>query len=134
MTLPNPLPAPEAADLLALDDGRLRAMLSGDTQRLEDLLHPALTYTHSDGRTDSCETYLTAIRSGALRYHRCERESASVEMRGDMAMMEGRLRLYAYDEAQEKGILIHYLAVWWCSSTRAWQLRAWASTLIQRLL
>lgn len=134
MTLPNPGAAPEIDDVLALDDDRLRAMLSGDTPRLEDLLHPALTYTHSDGRTDSRETYLVALRSGALRYHRCERESASVALRDGVAMMEGRLRLYAYDKAQEKGILIHYLAVWWRSPSRVWQLRAWASTLIQRLL
>jgi hypothetical protein len=125
--------APGTEDLLALDDSRLRAMLAADATALEALLHTDLAYTHSDGRTDSRATYLAALRSGALRYHRCERESAAAVVQADMAMVEGRLRLYAFDQAQQKGLLIRYLAVWLRTPAQAWRLRAWASTLIQRL-
>lgn len=120
-------------DLLALDDLRLRAMLRADTATLADLLGPELEYTHSDGRSDTRESYLSALRSGALRYQRCERESAAVSLHGGVALLQGLLRLQALDQGQQKGIRIHYLAVWLRDAAQAWQLRAWASTLVEKL-
>lgn len=120
-------------DLLALDDARLRAMLAADVDALANLLHPALEYTHSDGRSDSRESYLQALRDGQLRYHRCARESAAVSLHGEVALVQGRLRLHALDQGQPKGLRIHYLAVWLRTADAAWQLRAWASTLVEKI-
>ena len=123
-------PLPES--LLVLDDQRLQAMLSADTQALGALLHPGLRYTHSDGRTDTCAVYLAALAGGALRYRRCVRESVEGSVWGGVAVLQGVLRLHALDQGQEKAIRIHYLANWVQDPGQGWCLYAWASTLINR--
>ncbi len=120
-------------DLLALDDLRLRAMLAGDVQALSEMLEPGLSYTHSDGRTDTKESYLAALKEGRLNYRRCERESVLANVHGSVAILEGRLRLHALDQGQEKAIRIHYLANWLNDARHGWRLHAWASTLIEKL-
>jgi hypothetical protein len=64
-----------AEAVLTLDEQRLRAMLAADLPTLRTLLAPELSYTHSDGRTDTREGYLASLASGALNYRRCERET-----------------------------------------------------------
>lgn len=120
-------------DVLAMDDQRVRAMLAADGATLLGLLCPTLTYTHSDGRTDTRESYLAALAAGSLCYRRCERESVSASLHGEVAILHGRFRLHALDQGQEKAIRIHYLANWVNDPAQGWRLTAWASTLIEKL-
>lgn len=119
--------------VLALDDQRLQAMRHGDAATLRNLLHPDLEYTHSDGRSDTLGSYLAALSGGALRYRRVERESAAASAHGPVVIVQGLLRLHALDQGQEKAIRIHYLANWVRDAGSVWRLRAWASTLVERL-
>lgn len=120
-------------DVLALDDQRLRAMVAADAVALEDFLSPALTYTHSDGRTDTRESYLASLTAGTLNYRRCERESVAASVYGGVVILQGIFRLHALDRGQEKAIRIHYLANWVSDAAHGWRLHSWASTLIEKL-
>jgi hypothetical protein len=130
---PQDTDALTAEAVLILDEQRLRAMLAADVATLEALLAPGLSYTHSDGRTDTREGYLASLASGALNYRRCERETVATTLRGPVAMLEGRLRLHALDQGQEKAIRIHYLANWVLDAGHGWRLLAWASTLVEKI-
>lgn len=120
-------------EIFEIDLRRYSAMVAGDAQQLDALLSADLDYTHSDGRTDSKTSYLESIRVGKLRYHRCERETAIGNCYGDVAILHGTVCLFALDQGMEKAIRIHYLANWIRNPESGWQLRAWGSTLIERL-
>lgn len=130
---PTDTSAQTAEAVLTLDNQRLRAMLAADVPTLEALLAPGLSYTHSDGRTDTRDSYLASLASGALNYRRCERETVAATLRGQVAMLEGRLRLHALDQGQEKAIRIHYLAHWVFDAGPGWRLLGWASTLVEKI-
>jgi hypothetical protein len=120
-------------DVLALDDQRMRAMLTVDTATLEAVLSPDLSYTHSDGRTDTRDSYIEALNAGTLNYRRLERETVAATLHGEVALLQGHFRIHALDQGQEKAIRIHYLANWTSDAENGWRLLAWASTLIEKL-
>src|SRR5438552_1930914 len=66
----GPLPAgdPLREEILALEAERTDAMVRQDIGALTSLLADDLAYTHSDGRTDTKETFLSLIAAPALRY------------------------------------------------------------------
>jgi hypothetical protein len=58
-------------EILALEEKRFAAMVSGDLGALDALLHQDLVYTHSSAVVDTKASYLEAIRTGKtlrLRY------------------------------------------------------------------
>jgi ketosteroid isomerase-like protein len=119
-----------AAGLLAADDERYRAMLAGDLDRLDALLAADLVYTHaSSGGTDDKASYLAAMREGHIRYEHCERQSATIQWLGDVALMHGSLLLAAQLRGQPRQMLVRYLTVWTYAKQR-WTLAAWSSTLV----
>ena len=115
-------------DLEQADNARYAAMLNADTGALDRLLADDLVYTHSDGSSDSKTQYLGAIRSGALNYLGCERETVHFLPLGDQALARGCLRLLALYKEQRVSIHIHYLAAWVRLGEGAWKLVAWTST------
>ncbi len=120
-------------EILEIDLKRYSAMVAGDAKQLDALLSTDLDYTHSDGRTDGKASYLESIRLGKLRYRKCERETAVGDCYGDVAILHGIVCLFALDQGVEKAIRIHYLANWIRNPESGWQIRAWGSTLIERL-
>ncbi len=114
-------------DLKAADDARYSAMMANDTAALERLLSDDLSYTHSDGQTDSKASYLAQLKDGRLRYRRFELEALNCLALREQALVRGALRLEARFQGREVSIRIHYLAVW-IRREGAWRLVAWAST------
>src|SRR2546425_605476 len=65
-----PLPVGNALreEVLMLERNRADAMVRQDLEALASLLADDLSYTHSDGRTDTKESFLDLVAGPALRY------------------------------------------------------------------
>lgn len=122
--------APDAAVdsiVLAHDDDRYAAMLACDFDLLERLLDDRLSYTHSVGYCESKLQYLTALRSGRVKYLRVDRELAHFAAWDRTAIMQGSLQV----EAEVGGRPYRTRALFtctWVGQGDAWKLAAWAST------
>ena len=113
------------ADLAAADDRRVAATVSGNTAALEPLLSSALEYIHSNGKTDSRESFLAALREGSLKYHSIR--YASREFRAasnDVVLMTGRAQIEVGQPAIP--ITLSFLGVWRLENGH-WRFLAWQS-------
>lgn len=54
--------------VLRTDEARLRALEAGDLAALDRLLAPDCLYVHSNGTTQTRGEFLSALKSGALKY------------------------------------------------------------------
>lgn len=116
-------------DILALENRRYGAMIAGDTQALEGLLHDALVYTHSSALVDDKRGYLEGIRSGKFRYKKIERAEEKVRVYGDTALVTGRAAIDVDVDGAPKSLKLRYLNVW-VMHGGTWRLAAWQSTSI----
>lgn len=118
--------------MLRADEARYEAMVKGDLAALDRLLSPALTYTHSSAHTENKEEYLASLASGRVRYLATQRDTVSVRLLENAAILEGRVILSADVDGVTRRLDNKFLSVWTCAD-HAWQLIAWASTPIPPL-
>ena len=111
-------------EILALEEKRFAAMLSGDVGLLDALLHQDLVYTHS-----SAASYLEAIRTGKTRYESQKRFEERVRMCGECALVTGRAEMQAEVNGVRKTLRLRYLDVW-TKTPQGWKFIAWHSTAI----
>ena len=116
-------------EILALEEKRFAAMLSGDVGLLDALLHQDLVYTHSSAVVDSKASYLEAIRTGKTRYESQKRFEERVRMCGECALVTGRAEMQAEVNGARKTLRLRYLDVW-TKTPQGWKFIAWHSTAI----
>ncbi len=114
-------------EILALEDVRFKAMVSGDVGLLDGLLHQDLIYTHSSAVVDTKASYLEAIRSGKTRYTSQKRFEERVRLCGDCALVTGRAEMEAEVNGVRKTLRLRYLDVW-TKTPQGWKFVAWQST------
>ncbi|MGA8049572.1 MAG: nuclear transport factor 2 family protein [Burkholderiales bacterium] len=114
-------------EILALEDVRFKAMVSGDVALLDGLLHQDLIYTHSSAVVDTKASYLDAIRSGKTRYLSQKRFEERVRLCGDCALVTGRAEMEAEVNGVKKMLRLRYLDVW-SRTPQGWKFIAWQST------
>ena len=73
---------------------RYRAMVEQDVGALRAMCHPRLRYVHSLGDVYTVDSWLARIASGTFRYERIEHPVDSVEVRGDIAIVYGRVHAF----------------------------------------
>ncbi|HEU5267417.1 MAG TPA: nuclear transport factor 2 family protein [Jatrophihabitans sp.] len=81
----------DATVLAELERRRYDAMRDSDHAALAQLCDDELTYTHSDGTSDTKDTYLQRIRDGYFDYQRLEHETYRTLVVGDCALVFGRM-------------------------------------------
>lgn len=81
-------------NVLVAEADRYRAMVDRDVDALRSMCHPKLRYVHSLGGVDTLDSWLAKISGGEFRYDRIEHPVESVDMRGDMAIVHGRILTY----------------------------------------
>lgn len=91
------LPADSAdeAAIRALTDAQQRAMITGDTQALNDLMTDDCTLTHISGYKQSKEEWLSQIDAGQMHYHDYRQEEWTVNVDGERATVTSRMILDA---------------------------------------
>jgi ketosteroid isomerase-like protein len=77
------------AQIVAVDDERIRAVLSRDRGALERVLSDALVYVHSNGVEDDKGRYLDRVASGHYDYRAFVQRRRSFRIAGDFVFMNG---------------------------------------------
>lgn len=118
-----------AADpLLTLEANRFRLTAAGDIDAVDKLLADDLSYCHSNGKCETKAEYVASLRSGTTRYRKLELLGARVRRHGDIAILNGRVRIDAeMDGAQLNGLQLSYTDIY-RRERGAWRLIAWHSS------
>jgi ketosteroid isomerase-like protein len=117
----------ETKEILALEDVRFKAMVSGDVKLLDELLHEDMIYTHSSAVVDTKASYLEALRGGKTRYKSQKHYEERVRLFGDCALVTGRAEMEAEVNGVHKTLRLRYLDVW-AKTSQGWKFVAWQST------
>ena len=119
----------DAAALTALEDRRFAAMLAGDADALEPLLHDRLGYGHSNANRETKASLLEKIRGGVLDYSRIDHPISDILLSGDTAVVVGTMNasvLIAGNPVELNGSTISV----WVRQGAGWQLLAFQPTPI----
>ena len=110
-------------EIRQLEDRREAAMLTADTDTLAELMHDAITYSHSTGGMDTRQVYLDGVGSGTFAYKALSRDDHTVKVHGNIALSF----YHMVADVQIRGNLHHLdnriLAVW-VHEDGAWKLLA----------
>jgi ketosteroid isomerase-like protein len=63
------------------------ATVAGHEATLNQVLADDLTYTHSNGDSDTKSTFINNLKTGARKYHRLDHESMEVRLYGNTAIL-----------------------------------------------
>jgi ketosteroid isomerase-like protein len=117
----------EQQQVLDAEKARFAAMLNGEADVVSSLLADELTYTHTNGRTDTKWSFLTSLRPGTVKYETIESEDRKVHVDGKTAVVTGQAKLKIMFGGQELSFRVRYTEVCVRRDGR-WQLVAWQST------
>jgi 3-hydroxyisobutyrate dehydrogenase len=115
----------DVGDIMAADDARYAALLSGDPGRVDPLLSPDLAYTHTKGVCQNKTDYLASFASGQFVYQKFARQSANVSVSCNLAVMQGTVRIDVLVSGEARSMHNRYLAVWERGTDRRWRLKTW---------
>ena len=102
-----------ADEVRAVDTARVLATVRGDLPRVASLLSEQLHYGHVDGRMQTKEQFIAAVRSSQMKYEAydyLEREVTAVT--DEVATMSGRAKLRVSIAGKQLEFTIRFLAVW----------------------
>ena len=97
--------------VLAAEADRYRAMVEADVDSLRSMCDPALRYVLYTGEVLTLDAWLDNIAAGAFRYHRIEHPVDRVDIKGDVAVVCGRVDAYAERDSQMTSLAIRSLSV-----------------------
>lgn len=132
------LPSAEALCARASDDGgknevlqaearRIKALVNDDIATLDRIFSPELSYTHSNGQTESKSEYLAALTSGRLKYKSIEHVEQVVRLYGKTAVLTAGTKIVAVNANRESRVTLRFTAVYVVQNGE-WQMIAWQST------
>src|SRR2546425_11012105 len=127
-----PLPVGNALreEVLMLERNRADAMVRQDLEALASLLADDLSYTHSDGRTDTKESFLDLVAGPALRYLGIDYANQEVLDCGDAVVVRGAARMKLLREpGGRQNYVVLFLDVWARRDGR-WQTVGWHTTRV----
>jgi len=116
-----------ATTIRELEDIRYQAILAKDWDRFAELCHPALAYTHSNGVTDTLDSYLEKVRSGFYVYHDVDHPIDFIRIVDDVALVVGEMNAHTTAGGTDKTLRNRCLAVW-KNTTEGWRLLAYQPT------
>lgn len=116
-------------DVLAIEEQRWAALIGNDFETLDTLVHPALTYTHSNAIVDTKESWIGSVTSGFVDYRSVEREDVAIISSGSTAVITGKATFMVGVQDHEISIVARFTSVWVNEDDR-WQFFAWQNTPI----
>jgi ketosteroid isomerase-like protein len=106
---------------------RCAALLANDAARLGAVLSEKLTFVHANARLDDKAEVLLATSSGRVVYHAIDWSEPKVDIRGDIAAMQGVMKLKATIAGAER-TLHNRVILLWEKDGGAWRLLHFQST------
>jgi ketosteroid isomerase-like protein len=119
---------PKAEVMAALQSWKT-AMLKKDAATLDRLLHPDLTYSHSDARTETKADVLQSIPAGKLNVQDIQFGENAVRVYGNTAIVKGNIDITV--SSSPTPLNLNVLQVW-LKGPQGWQLVARQSTRLSR--
>ena len=113
----------ETAAVLAADDARLAALVRMDLDALEPLLADELVFVHTNGRRETKQVYLDALRSRHIQYRALARNEATVQLAAEVAVVTGTMRLEVTVNHEDRSADARFMSVW-VKKDRAWRMVA----------
>lgn len=112
------------------DSTRVLATIAGDADRLDDLLSDQLIYGHADGRAQTKDDFLAAVRTNRMRYEAYDYEELQISQVDEgVALLTGRASLRVRMGEQQVAFRLRFLAVW-RHEAGTWRLLAYQSAQI----
>ena len=109
-------------EVLGLEDKRFGAMIKGDVNALDAMVHDQLLYTHSSGNTDTKPSWLESIKSGRTKYKAVNCSDRKVRLFGGVALITGRVAIEAEIGGQPRSLKLLFLNAW-TKTPEGWKIR-----------
>jgi hypothetical protein len=123
------MPHPDQDALIAADNLRVKAIISGDPALLDQSFSDDLHYCHSNGAVDTKESFMEMLASGRTRYHEISYiQRYFTPVTENVAFMTGQVRITS--ESGGNGITagnFSFLIVWQ-KDDGVWRFRGWQSS------
>jgi hypothetical protein len=114
-------------ELLSIEADRFRSTVAGDFAALDFRLAEDLSYCHSTGKCETKAEYLGNLRSGSTQYRKLELVTARVRRYGEIAILNGQVRVDAAMAGNQVIAQLAYTDVYRREHGR-WRLIAWHSS------
>ena len=115
------------SEVLDHEERRWAAAIAKDLAALDELIHPQLTYTHSNAAVDTKDSWIGAMVDGVVEYRGVERTDTAVVEFGDTAAVTGQARIEVHARGNDIVIECRYSSVWVRDGGR-WQFFLWHNT------
>jgi ketosteroid isomerase-like protein len=122
-------PSVTADTVLKLEQQWEDALTKSDVTALEKLYDDTIIYTHSSGKVDTKESYISAIKSGATQYQSMKRDDIKVSVYGHTAIVSCHWDVHVLARSTKVDINARYLHVY-VEQANGWKLVAHESTRI----
>ena len=109
-----------------LEMRRFKAMTDSDFATLEALLAADMTYSHSNGWTQTKAEFIGSLRNHELEYEEIKPDALQVRVYGSAAVVTGRAHVRAKSKGQEIAVELRFLDVY-VKRQGKWQMVAWQS-------
>ena len=113
----------------ALEHARYAAVIAGDVDAFTAYAHPDLAYTHSNGVTDTLESYQDKLRSGFYVYHHIDHPVDRILVAGDTVVVVGEMHADITAGGTRKTLANRAMAVW-VRQDDQWLLLAYQPTVL----
>jgi hypothetical protein len=122
--------ASQSTELLRMQQNRFEAMVAADLSTLESLIAQDLTYTHTNGRTESKRGFLLMLEIETITYKSIQTTSTKVRIYGNTGVITGIAKIEVFANGMPMSLNVSFLEVQ-VKSEGHWQLVAWQTTKIQ---
>lgn len=113
--------------IIALDKERMQAMADKDIAKLKNLLCRNLVYVHSTARTDTKESLIGNMESGATVYTSVVPSGVKAQDLGDVVVLCGDAQIKVVSNGKPNEFGVRFTDVWQ-NQNGAWRMVAWQST------
>jgi ketosteroid isomerase-like protein len=111
----------------AADTKRIEAMVKGDLTALETTFTKDLTYTHSNGKVDTKESLLEALKTGATKYLAVTLTEKKHQVYGNTVLISGIAEVKVKAGENEVTFKARFTEVW-TRQKGEWRFAAWQTT------
>jgi ketosteroid isomerase-like protein len=119
------LGAEKSADgVKAAEKSWAAATVAGDEAALKLVLSPDMTYTHSTGETDTRDSFIDNLKTGARKYTKLDHDGMEVRMYGDTAVLTATAQVAtSQNGGAANSVHLRFIHVWVWQGGR-WQMVA----------
>ncbi|QIP16092.1 nuclear transport factor 2 family protein [Spirosoma aureum] len=112
--------------VIAAEKQRFEAQVSKNYAVLDQVLANDLVYTHSNGNTDTKQSYIQSIRDGKSKYDAINVEEQKVRVYGNTAIINGICMVKALNNGETINTHLKYTDVY-VRNGKQWQMVTWQS-------